>query len=211
MHITSFSSAIFHLTLHTRKSKRIQRLREILMLKNYISYLILCSCSKISCEIKLILHCIEIQDSYFFFHSRLLGLGHVFQFFWSYTVGRTPLTGDRTVARPLPTHRTQTTESTHRTPTSLPWVWFEPTIPAFERAKAVHALDRAATVIGDIRLTIYILLVLTTPLCLNISYVTVEVKLKTHRQGKEEAKIFGTDSNTLHLKFRLPLSSIVSL
>jgi hypothetical protein len=27
-------------------------------------------------------------------------------------------------------------------------VGFEPMIPAFERAKAVHALDRAATVIG---------------------------------------------------------------
>jgi hypothetical protein len=27
-------------------------------------------------------------------------------------------------------------------------VWFEPTIPVFERAKIVHALDRAATVIG---------------------------------------------------------------
>jgi hypothetical protein len=30
----------------------------------------------------------------------------------------------------------------------MPWVRFEPTIPAFEQAKAVHALDRAATVIG---------------------------------------------------------------
>jgi hypothetical protein len=28
----------------------------------------------------------------------------------------------------------------------MPWVGFEPTIPALERAKAVHALDRAATV-----------------------------------------------------------------
>jgi hypothetical protein len=27
-------------------------------------------------------------------------------------------------------------------------VGFEPTIPAFERAKTVHALDRAAIVIG---------------------------------------------------------------
>jgi hypothetical protein len=27
-------------------------------------------------------------------------------------------------------------------------VRFEPTIPVFERAKTVHALDRAATVIG---------------------------------------------------------------
>jgi hypothetical protein len=30
----------------------------------------------------------------------------------------------------------------------MPWVVFEPTIPAFEWAKIVHALDRAATVIG---------------------------------------------------------------
>jgi hypothetical protein len=28
-------------------------------------------------------------------------------------------------------------------------VGFEPTIPAFERAKTVHALDRAATVTGS--------------------------------------------------------------
>jgi hypothetical protein len=30
----------------------------------------------------------------------------------------------------------------------MPWVGFEPTTPVFERAKTVHALDRAATVIG---------------------------------------------------------------
>jgi hypothetical protein len=30
----------------------------------------------------------------------------------------------------------------------MPQVGFEPTIPAFERAKIVHALDCAATVIG---------------------------------------------------------------
>jgi hypothetical protein len=30
----------------------------------------------------------------------------------------------------------------------MPRVGFEPTIPVFERAKTVHALDRAATVIG---------------------------------------------------------------
>jgi hypothetical protein len=30
----------------------------------------------------------------------------------------------------------------------MPQVGFEPTIPAFERAKTVHTLDRAATVIG---------------------------------------------------------------
>jgi hypothetical protein len=32
----------------------------------------------------------------------------------------------------------------------MPRVGFEPTIPAFERAKIVHVLDRAATVIGCI-------------------------------------------------------------
>jgi hypothetical protein len=30
----------------------------------------------------------------------------------------------------------------------MPWVELEPTIPASERAKAVHALDRSATVTG---------------------------------------------------------------
>jgi hypothetical protein len=32
--------------------------------------------------------------------------------------------------------------------TSMSWVGFEPTIPAFERGKTVHALDRVATVIS---------------------------------------------------------------
>jgi hypothetical protein len=35
-----------------------------------------------------------------------------------------------------------------RTQTSMSQVGFEPTIPVFEWAKTVHALDRAATVIG---------------------------------------------------------------
>jgi hypothetical protein len=39
------------------------------------------------------------------------------------------------------------TQNKHKK-TSMPRVGFEPTIPAFERAKTVHALDRAATVIG---------------------------------------------------------------
>jgi hypothetical protein len=32
----------------------------------------------------------------------------------------------------------------------MPRVGFEPTIPAFERAKTIHVLDRAAIVIGCI-------------------------------------------------------------
>jgi hypothetical protein len=37
-----------------------------------------------------------------------------------------------------------------RTQTYISWVGFEPTIPAFERAETVHALDRAGTVIGKL-------------------------------------------------------------
>jgi hypothetical protein len=62
-----------------------------------------------------------------------------------YTVGRTPWTGDQPVSRPLPTHTTQTRNK--RTETSMHRVGFEPTIPAFEGAKTVHALGRAAAVI----------------------------------------------------------------
>jgi hypothetical protein len=39
---------------------------------------------------------------------------------------------------------------THAHQTFMPWVRFEPTIPASERAKTVHALDRSATVTGCI-------------------------------------------------------------
>jgi hypothetical protein len=44
------------------------------------------------------------------------------------------------------------TQNKHKQ-TSMPRVVFEPTIPAFERAKTVHALDRAATVIGNMKPT----------------------------------------------------------
>jgi hypothetical protein len=35
----------------------------------------------------------------------------------------------------------------------MPCVGFKPTIPGFEQAKTVHALDRAATVIGILVIT----------------------------------------------------------
>jgi hypothetical protein len=38
----------------------------------------------------------------------------------------------------------------------MPRVGFEPTIPVLERAKTVHGLDRAATVIGQIYLLLYV-------------------------------------------------------
>jgi hypothetical protein len=70
-----------------------------------------------------------------------------FQFLNLYTVGRTPWKGDQPFARPLPTHRATHTQN-KRTQTSMPRVGFEPMIPMLEQAKTVHALHRAATVIG---------------------------------------------------------------
>jgi hypothetical protein len=73
--------------------------------------------------------------------------GRSFSFLILYTVYRSPWTGDQSVARPLPTHRTTQTQN-KRTQTSMPRVGFELTTAVFERAKTVHASDRAATVIG---------------------------------------------------------------
>jgi hypothetical protein len=70
----------------------------------------------------------------------------LFQFLL-YTIGRTPWTEGKPVARPLHTHRT-TQMKNKRTQISMPWTGFETTIPVFEREKTVYALDRAATVIG---------------------------------------------------------------
>jgi hypothetical protein len=84
----------------------------------------------------------------------------LFSFLIFYTVGRTPSTGDQPVARPLPTHRTIQTQN-KRTQTSMPQMGFEPTIPAFERAKMVLALDRATTVIDPT--TDYLLQILIMP------------------------------------------------
>jgi hypothetical protein len=55
--------------------------------------------------------------------------------------------GEHPVTSPLSTRRTTQTQN-KRTQTSMPRVEFEPTTPVFERAKKVHVLDRAATVIG---------------------------------------------------------------
>jgi hypothetical protein len=55
--------------------------------------------------------------------------------------------GDQPVASPLPIYR-RTQPENNRIQTSMPQVGFEPTNPVFERAKTVHASDRAATLIG---------------------------------------------------------------
>jgi hypothetical protein len=82
---------------------------------------------------------------YLWLYSSFVGPWPLFRFLNLYIVGSTPWKGDQPVARPLPTHRTTQTQNKCKQ-TSMPWVGFEPTIPEFERAKTVHALDHAATV-----------------------------------------------------------------
>jgi hypothetical protein len=65
-----------------------------------------------------------------------------------------PWTVDQPVEIPLPTDRTTQTQY-KRTQISKHWLGFEPTIPAFERAKIVHALDGASTVIGHSNILVY--------------------------------------------------------
>jgi hypothetical protein len=74
--------------------------------------------------------------------TALVVLGRFFQFFNLYTVCRTLWTGD---GRYLHTGQHKQNKSSQ---ISMPRVRFEPTIPAFERAKTVYASDRAATVFG---------------------------------------------------------------
>jgi hypothetical protein len=87
---------------------------------------------------------------YLWLYSPLLGLGRFFSFLIFYRVGRTPWKGDQPVTRPLPAHRTAQTQN-KSTQTSMPRVGLEPAIPVSERTKTVHAVDRAATVIGSWR------------------------------------------------------------
>jgi hypothetical protein len=64
------------------------------------------------------------------------------QFINAKTVGRTPWTGIS------PSQGRYLHKQKKRKHESMPWVGFEPTTPVFEQAKTVHALARAATVIG---------------------------------------------------------------
>jgi hypothetical protein len=81
-------------------------------------------------------------------YSPLLSLGRYFSSLIFYRVSSTPRAGDQPVAMPLPTHRTTQTQNKH-TETYVSEVGFELMIPVFERAKRVHALDRAVTVISS--------------------------------------------------------------
>jgi hypothetical protein len=115
-------------------------------LKNYVTVptIFFLSVYKYSGHCKQFSPCLYLSMS----PQPFLGPWTISRFLIFYTVSRTPWTGDQPVTRPLPTHRTIQTQN-KRPQTSMHQVGFELTIPAFERAKTVHALDRAATVIGS--------------------------------------------------------------
>jgi hypothetical protein len=71
--------------------------------------------------------------------TALVELWPLFQFLNLYRVGKTPWKGDQPVARSLPTHRTTQTQN-KRPETTMPWVGFEPTTPAFERGEGSSCL-----------------------------------------------------------------------
>jgi hypothetical protein len=85
----------------------------------------------------------------------LVGPWPLFSFWIFCTVSKTPWTVDQPVARPLPTLKTAQPQN-KPTQTSMPRVVFESTIPAYERAKTVHALDLAATGTGGNEINRYI-------------------------------------------------------
>jgi hypothetical protein len=82
-----------------------------------------------------------------FRYSLFVAIWPLFQFLILYTVGRTPW---RVISPSQGRYVHMTTQTQNKsTQTSMPRVRFEPTSPVFELAKTVHALDRAATVIGE--------------------------------------------------------------
>jgi hypothetical protein len=75
-----------------------------------------------------------------------LDLGRFFSFLILYRGGRTPWMGISSYqGRYLHTEQYRHNKRTH---ISMPRVGFDPMIPVFERAKAIHVSGRAATVIG---------------------------------------------------------------
>jgi hypothetical protein len=85
---------------------------------------------------------------YLWLYSPLWDLGCFFSFLFIYAVGRTPGMGI-SPSQGSYLHTEQHKQyKIHTIETSMNLVGFKPIIPAFERAKTIHAFDRAAAVIS---------------------------------------------------------------
>jgi hypothetical protein len=82
---------------------------------------------------------------------------HIYIYIYIYThiVGRSPWTGDQSVARLLPAYRTREKQSKH-TETFMPRVGFKHTTLVIVRKKEARALKGTAMVIDGNRLRAYI-------------------------------------------------------
>jgi hypothetical protein len=88
---------------------------------------------------------------YLWLYSPLLNLGPYFSFLIFLHCRQDSLGGDQpSQGRYLHTGQHKQNEGTQ---TSTPQMGFEPTIPVFERAKTIHAVDLAAVVIGPYKIT----------------------------------------------------------
>jgi hypothetical protein len=101
--------------------------------------------------------CLKVGGTYFshcgfiylWLYSSSLGLGYIFSFLVYYTIGRTLLTADQPIVRPLPTQDNTNRINAHRNPCLK---WFESKVSVFKRATTVHALDITVTMIGTVAL-----------------------------------------------------------
>jgi hypothetical protein len=116
-----------------------------------------------------------------------------------YADSRTPWTSDQPVARPLPTNRATQTQN-KRTQTLMPWVGFESTIPVFERAKTVHVLDGAASVIGlwSLQANVLMWITIIRPLHCDLqirNMITSSCWVEVLRAGNVKASTFRVSRN----------------
>jgi hypothetical protein len=143
-----FGRVVFYEVLVSQESMR------LILLRTSCFWRFEPACSKLYIKLALLLITVfillNVSLSLSLYDSTGLWTLAVFQFLIVYTVSRIPWMGDQPIVRPL---STQTQNK--RKQTSMPWVGFEPMIPAFKRAKTVHALDCAATVIGLIKLVAF--------------------------------------------------------
>jgi hypothetical protein len=87
--------------------------------------------------------------TYLWLYSPLLNLGRFFSFLIFHTLGLLGRRINPSQGLYLHTEQHKHRINAHRHPWSMPWVGLEPSIPAFERANIVHALDREVTVTGS--------------------------------------------------------------
>jgi hypothetical protein len=105
-------------------------------------------------------------------------------------------------ARPLPKHRTHKHRiNAYTQQTSMPYVGFEPTVPASERAKTVHVLDRYATVTSRVWYTwsIYFLIFLVCVLLVFVQCIIFIYKLMYHSNRSYVLNFFSVNNSVVYV------------